>query len=181
MVSKRKDSIISSTSVATGSDYSQRTEDEQDDDDAPTIGNAQDPHVATPDMYSEASAMPSEKAQSSPGSEVDTEKSVSVKLAEMKTKVTNLFDEAEKALSEASLPDEDLQYRLECTKDERDYYRKRKDEYKEYKLLLEKETQKYRDDLAALRDQLAVSQQEVAKLRKARIEMIEMGRKLFVT
>lgn len=182
----RRDSLLSSTSSDTRSNYSQSTGSEKDSDDDPIIENTQHSHVTTPEKHPEASEIPLEKAQSSPRSEADTEENLSLKLAKIKTTFTDLLDEADKALSEASLSGGNLQNRLKSTEKERDHYRKRKEDYKGYKLVLERKIQELRNDLAAfqnimtaVRNELAASQQEVTNLRKARSEMIEMGKRIF--
>lgn len=172
----RRDSLISSTSSDTRSNYSQSTGIEQaDDDDDTTIENTRN----SPERHFEASEIPPEKAQSSPGSEADTGENLSSKLTKIKKSFTSLLDEAEKALSQASLSGEDFQNRLRSTKEERDHYLKRKEQYKGYKLVLEKEIQDLKGESDALTKQLAASEQEVVDLRKARSEMIEMGKKIF--
>jgi len=165
----------SSTSLDTRSSYSQPSGSEQDDDDDTTIENTRN----SPERYLKASEIPPEKAQSSPGSEADAGENLSSKLMEIKKNFTNLLDEAKKALSEASLSGGDLQNRLRSTEEERDHYLKRKEQYKECKSVLKEEIQDLKEDLSASQKQLAASQQEVVILRKARNEMIEMGKKIF--
>lgn len=187
MTSKaRRGSFISSTSFDTRSNYSQSTGDEQDDCDDPSIGDTRNAHVTTPKKHLEASGIHSEKVQSPLSSDAYAEESLPVVLTNIQTQATDLLDEANRALSKVSLSGGDLQNRLRSAEEERDHYRERKEEYKEYKLVLEKEIQELRNDLAAFqnimaasRNQLAASQQEVTKLREARNEMIEMGKKLF--
>ena len=172
----RRDSLISSTSSDTRSNYSQSTGSEQDDDDDDTtIESTRN----SPKGHLEASEIPPEKAQSSQGSEADAGENLSSKLTEIKKNFTNLLDEAKKALSEASLSGGDLQNRLRSTEEERDHYLERKEQYKGYKLVLENEIQDLRENSDALQKQLAASQQEAVDLRKARSEMIEMGKKIF--
>jgi chromosome segregation ATPase len=171
----RRDSVISSTSSDIGSHYSRSTGIEQDDDDDTTIENTQN----SLERHLEASEIPPEKVQSSPGSEADTGENLSSKLTEIKKNLTNLFDEAEKILSEASLPGKDLQNRLRRTQEERDHYIERKKHHKRCNFILKREIQDLREDSDALQKQLAASQQEAVDLRKARSEMIEMGKKIF--
>lgn len=171
----RRDSFISSTSSDTRSNYSQSTGIEQDDDDDTTIESTRN----LPKGHLEASEITPEKAQSSPGSEADAGENLSSKLTEIKKNLTNLLDEAEKALSEASPSGVDLQNRLRRTQEQRDQNLKRKEEYKGYTLVLEREIQDLREDSDALQKQLAASQQEAVDLRRARSEMIEMGKQIF--
>ena len=76
----RRDSVISSTSSDIGSHYSRSTGIEQDDDDDTTIENTQN----SLERHLEASEIPPEKVQSSPGSEADTGENLSSKLTEIK-------------------------------------------------------------------------------------------------
>lgn len=182
----RRDSLISSTSLDTRSNYSQSTGDEQDDYDYPTVQDPRDSHGTTPNKHPEASEIHPEKAQSPFSSDTYAKDSLPVVLTNIQTQATDLLDEANRALSKVSLSGGDLQNRLRSAEEERDHYRERKDEYKEYKLVLEKEIQELRNDLAAFqnimtasRNQLAASQQEVTELREARKEMMEMGKKIF--
>lgn len=170
MTSKaRRNSFISSTSFDTRSNYSQSTGDEQDDYDDPTAEDTRDSHVTTPNKHPEALEIYSEKAQSLVSSDTYAKDSLPVMLTNMKTTVTDLID---KALSKASLSGGELHNRLRSAEEERDHYRERKEDYKEYKAVLEEKVENLTIELAA-------SQAEVVKSQKARNEMIEMGKKIF--
>lgn len=161
-------------SVDTESTYSQSTQNERDDDDNSTIEDTQDPHVATPDENTEAPGVPSKKAQSSPESQVDTQNSISARLAEIRTKVTDWFDEAAKALSEVSLPDECLKSLDDVERIEKDRVRLhyRKEYYKEQVSdLMEKNDE--------LKEELNASRKETAQEKSEKDELRESARKLF--
>jgi len=162
---ERRDSFISATS----SDYSQSTRNEQDD--GITIKDPRDSHVTPPDKRPEASEIPPEEAHSSPESEADTEDSLSVKLAKIKTKVKKLFDEADKALSEASLPHGDLEILADIEKD-RDHLFTRKEHHKKRASTLKGEND-------ALMEQLSASQKKAARSEARTNELIANAKKLF--